>query len=219
MIKELNEKLLEVINMFKNLQSIETKKSPNSGKNSRSDTPKRQIIKKRCFTPTLSKTNMLYSNVKVPNHKRSNSYSKIKIKHENNNNNNNKYNDSKLYIDYLPVKQRTYRQLHGRENHKRKEKNNNSKVLNNTGKNYGNYINRNTIYLTGTNNPKHIKSPYLNNNMNYTGISYSNGFNNYHKHNNSFSNNNYMNNTSQSFYAHNNINSSNLDENFGRINI
>ena len=46
-MKETNEKLIEVINMFKNLQSIETKKTPNSGKNSRSDTPKRQIIKKR----------------------------------------------------------------------------------------------------------------------------------------------------------------------------
>ena len=44
-MKETNEKLIEVINMFKNLQSIETKKTPNSGKNSRSDTPKRQIIK------------------------------------------------------------------------------------------------------------------------------------------------------------------------------
>jgi hypothetical protein len=36
-IKETNEKLLEVINMFKNLQTIEQKKPPNSGKNSRSD--------------------------------------------------------------------------------------------------------------------------------------------------------------------------------------
>ena len=171
-IKETNEKLLEVINMFKNLQSIETQKLPNSGKNSRSDTPKRHIIKKRCFTPTLSKTNMLYNNLQVPNHKRSNSYSKIKVMHDNN-----KYNDNKLYIDYLPPKQRTYRQLHGRENNKRKDKKNN-KILNSTGKSYGNYINRNTIYLTGANSSKYLKSPYLNNNMNYTGISYSNGFNN-----------------------------------------
>ena len=208
-IKETNEKLLEVINMFKNLQSIEPKKPPNSGKNSRSDTPKRHIIKKRCFTPTLSKTNnMIYNNVQAPYHKRSNSYNKIKI--------NNRSNDNRLYIDYIPVKQRTYRQLHGRDSNKKKEKKNNQ-TNNSTGKNYGNYINRNTIYLTGNNSSKYLKSPYLNNNMNYTGISYSNGFNNYNKHNNSYSNYLYMNNSSQSFYINNNSINNNLDDNFGNL--
>ena len=212
MIKETNEKLLEIINTFKNLQTIEQKKPPNSGKNSRSDTPKRHIIKKRCFTPTLSKTNKLYNNIQAPApyHKRSNSYNKIKI-------NNNQFNENRLYIDYIPPRQKTYRELHGRENNKRKE-NKNKQIKNNNVKNYGNYINRNTIYLTGTNS-KYIKSPYLCNNMNYTGISYSNGFNNYYnKHNNSYSNSNhlYMNNSSQSFYVNNNINN-NIDDNYRNI--
>ena len=61
-MKEETEKLLEVINMFRNLQSIEIKKTPNSGKNSPSDTPKRQVIKKRCYTPILSRTNKIYGN-------------------------------------------------------------------------------------------------------------------------------------------------------------
>ena len=193
-IKETNEKLLEVINMFKNLQSTETKKTPNSGKNSRSDTPKRQIIKKKCFTPTLSKTNIIYGNGPIVYHKRSNSYNKIRII---------KNNENKLFIDYLPVKQKTYRQLHGKENNQKKEKKVNQKInVNNNPKMYGNYINRNTIYLTGASSNKYAKSPYLNNNMNYTGISYNNNLNN-KKFINSYNNYVYMNNSSQSFYINN----------------
>ena len=209
-IKETNEKLLEVINMFKNWQTIEQKKPPNSGKNSRSDTPKRHVIKKRCFTPTLSKTNKFYKKIQVPapHHKRSNSYNKIRI--------NNHINENKLYIDYMPPKQKTYRELHGRESNKRKEKKN-LKMPNNIAKSYGNYINRNTIYLTGTNNSKYLKSPYLNNNMNYTGISYSNGFNNFNNHNNSYNNYLYMNNSSQSFYVNKHNMNNNLDDNFKNI--
>ena len=211
-IKEKNEKLLEEINMFKNLQTIEQKKPPNSGKNSRSDTPKRHIIKKRCFTPTLSKTNKIYNKIQAPApyHKRSNSYNKIKI-------NNNQFNENRLYIDYIPPRQKTYKELHGRESNRRKE-NKYKQIKNNNEKIYGNYINRNTIYLTGTNS-KYIKSPYLCNNMNYTGISYSNGFNNnYINHNNSYSNSNYlyMNNSSQSFYVNNNI-INNIDDNYRNI--
>ena len=205
-IKQANEKLLEVINMFKNLQTIEQKKPPNSGKNSRSDTPKRHIIKKRCFTPTLSKTNKLYNNAQPPYHKRSNSYNKIRI--------NNQYNENRSYIDYIPAKQRTYRELHGKDNKKKDKKNN--QINNNNAKSYGNYINRNTIYLTGTNNSKYLKSPYLNNNMNYRGISYSNGFNNFYKHNASYNNNLYMNNSWQSFYVNNNLNN-NIDDSFKNI--
>ena len=196
-IKETNEKLLEVINMFKNLQSIETKKTPNSGKNSRSDTPKRQIIKKKCFTPTLSKTNIIYGNAPVIYHKRSNSYNKIRVI---------KNNENKLFIDYLPVKQKTYRQLHGKENNQKKEKKINQKInVNNNPKMYGNYINRNTIYLTGANSNKYAKSPYLNNNMNYTGISYNTNLTN-QKHINTYNNYLYMNNSSQSFFINNHIN-------------
>ena len=205
-IKQTNEKLLEVINMFKNLQTIEQKKTPNSGKNSRSDTPKRRIIKKRCFTPTLSKTNKLYNNAQPPKHKRSNSYNKIKI--------NNQYNENRLYIDYIPAKQRTYRELHGKDSRKKEKKNN--QINNNNAKSYGNYINRNTIYLTGIHSYKYLKSPYLNNNMNYRGISYSNGFSNFNKHNISYINNLYMNNSSQSFYANNNLNN-NFDDSFKNI--
>ena len=205
-IKQANEKLLEVINMFKNLQTIEQKKPPNSGKNSRSDTPKRHIIKKRCFTPTLSKTNKLYNNAQPPYHKRSNSYNKIRISSQ--------YNENRSYIDYIPAKQRTYRELHGKDNKKKDKKNN--QINNNNAKSYGNYINRNTIYLTGTNNSKYLKSPYLNNNMNYRGISYSNGFNNFYKHNASYNNNLYMNNSWQSFYVNNNHNN-NIDDSFKNI--
>ena len=195
-MKETNEKLIEVINMFKNLQSIETKKTPNSGKNSRSDTPKRQIIKKRCYTPTLSKTNnIMYGNGPVIHHKRSNSYNKIRVI---------KNNEHKLYIDYVPVKQKTYRQLHGKENNQKKEKKINQKIsINNNPKMYGNYINRNTIYLTGASSNKYAKSPYLNNNMNYTGISYNNNIIN-KKNINSYNNYVYMNNSSQSFFINNN---------------
>ena len=203
-IKETNEKLLEVISMFKNLQSIEAKKIPNSGKNSRSDTPKRQVIKKKCFTPTLSKTNIIYGNAPVVHHKRSNSYNKIRVI---------KNNENKLFIDYLPVKQKTYRQLHGKENNQKKEKKVNQKInVNNNPKMYGNYINRNTIYLTGANSNKYAKSPYLNNNMNYTGISYNTGLNN-RKHYNSYNNYVYMNNSSQSFYINNNF-----DDNYINLN-
>ena len=210
MIKEKNEKLLEVINAFKNLQTLEQKKPPNSGKNSRRDTPKGHLIKKRCFTPTLSKTNKLYNKIQAPApyHKRSNSYNKIRIS-------NNQFNENRLYIDYIPFKQKTYRELHGRENNKRKEKKNNQ-INNKNTKSYGNYINRNTIYLTGSSNSKYLKSPYLNNNMNYTGISYSNGFNNFNKYNNSFNDNIYMNNSSQSFYVNNNANNK-IDDNFRNI--
>ena len=203
-MKEEKEKLLEVINMFKNLQSIETKKTPNSGKNSRSDTPKRQIIKKRCDTPTLSRANIIYGNAPVVHHKRSNSYNKIRII---------KNNENKLYIDYLPVKQKTYRQLHGKENNQKKGKKINQKInVNNNPKMYGNYINRNTIYLTGASSNKYAKSPYLNNNMNYTGISYNNNLNN-KKFINSYNNYVYMNNSSQSFY----INNSNIDDTYGNL--
>ena len=205
-MKEEKEKLLEVINMFKNLQSIETKKTPNSGKNSRSDTPKRQVIKKRCYTPTLSRTNIIYGNNPSPviYHKRSNSYNKIRII---------KNNENKLYIDYIPVKQKTYRQLHGKENIHKKGKKVNQKInINNTPKMYGNYINRNTIYLTGANSNKYAKSPYLNNNMNYTGISYNNNINN-KKYYNSFNNYVYMNNSSQSFF----INNNNISDTYGNI--
>ena len=45
-MKEEHEKLLDII--YKNMQSIETKKTSNSGKNSRSDTPKRKLIQKGC---------------------------------------------------------------------------------------------------------------------------------------------------------------------------
>ena len=183
--------------MFKNLQSIEAKKIPNSGKNSRSDTPKRQVIKKKCFTPTLSKTNIIYGNAPVVHHKRSNSYNKIRVI---------KNNENKLFIDYLPVKQKTYRQLHGKENNQKKEKKVNQKInVNNNPKMYGNYINRNTIYLTGANSNKYAKSPYLNNNMNYTGISYNTSLSN-QKHINTYNNYLYMNNSSQSFFINNNIN-------------
>ena len=205
-MKEEKEKLLEVINMFKNLQSIETKKTPNSGKNSRSDTPKRQVIKKRCYTPTLSRTNIIYGNNPSPviYHKRSNSYNKIRII---------KNNENKLYIDYIPVKQKTYRQLHGKENIHKKGKKVNQKInINNTPKMYGNYINRNTIYLTGANSNKYAKSPYLNNNMNYTGISYNNNINN-KKYYNSYNNYVYMNNSSQSFF----INNNNISDTYGNI--
>ena len=82
---------------------------------------------------------------------------------------------------------------------------------NNNAKSYGNYINRNTIYLTGSSHHKHLKCPYLNNNMNYTGISYSNGFNTFNKYNNPYSNNLYMNNSSQSFYINNNANTNNIN--------
>ena len=203
-MKETNEKLIEVINMFKNLQSIETKKTPNSGKNSRSDTPKRQIIKKRCYTPTLSKTNnIMYGNGPVIHHKRSNSYNKIRVI---------KNNEHKLYIDYVPVKQKTYRQLHGKENNQKKEKKINQKIsINNNPKMYGNYINRNTIYLTGASSNKYAKSPYLNNNMNYTGISYNNNLSN-RKHKNSYNNYLNMNNSSHSFFINNNI-----DNTYGNI--
>ena len=200
--KETNEKLLEVLNMFKNWQSIETKKTSNSGKNSRSDTPKRQIIKKKCFTPTLSKTNIIYGNAPVIHHKRSNSYNKIRVL---------KNNENKLFIDYLPVKQKTYRQLHGKENNQKKKVNHKINV-NNNSRMYGNYINRNTIYLTGANSNKYAKSPYLNNNMNYTGISYHTGLNN-RKHYNSYNNYVYMNNSSQSFFINNNF-----DDNYVNLN-
>ena len=206
-IIEEREKLLELLNMFQNLQSLETKKTPNSGKNSRSDTPKRQVIKKRCYTPTLSRTNIIYGNspnCQVIHHKRSNSYNKIRII---------KNNENKLYIDYLPVKQKTYRQLHGKENNSKKGKKINQKIsINNNPKMYGNYINRNTIYLTGASSNKYAKSPYLNNNMNYTGISYNNNFNN-KKYINSYNNYVYMNNSSQSFY----INNSRIDDTYGNL--
>ena len=202
--KETNEKLMEVLNMFKNWQSIETKKTSNSGKNSRSDTPKRQMIKKKCFTPTLSKTNIIYGNAPVIHHKRSNSYNKLRVL---------KNNENKLFIDYLPVKQKTYRQLHGKENNQKKDKKINHKInVNNNSRMYGNYINRNTIYLTGANSNKYAKSPYLNNNMNYTGISYNTGLNN-RKHYNSYNNYAYMNNSSQSFYINNNF-----DDNYINLN-
>ena len=205
-MKEETEKLLEVINMFRNLQSIEIKKTPNSGKNSRSDTPKRQVIKKRCYTPTLSRTNIIYGNAPIVHHKRSNSYNKIRIVKNNEN------NDNKLYIDYIPIKQKTYRQLHGKENNQKKGKKINQKInVNNNPKMYGNYINRNTIYLTGANSNKYAKSPYLNNNMNYTGISYNNNINN-KKNINSYNNYVYMNNSSQSFFINNN-----RDDAFGNI--
>ena len=197
-MKEETEKLLEVINMFRNLQSIEIKKTPNSGKNSRSDTPKRQVIKKRCYTPTLNRTNIIYGNAPVVHHKRSNSYNKIRIIKNNEN------IENKLYIDYIPVKQKTYRQLHGKENNQKKGKKINQKInVNNNPKMFGNYINRNTIYLTGANSNKYAKSPYLNNNMNYTGISYNNNIIN-KKNINSYNNYVYMNNSSQSFFINNN---------------
>ena len=197
-MKEETKKLLEVINMFRNLQSIEIKKTPNSGKNSRSDTPKRQVIKKRCYTPTLNRTNIIYGNAPVVHHKRSNSYNKIRIIKNNEN------IENKLYIDYIPVKQKTYRQLHGKENNQKKGKKINQKInVNNNPKMFGNYINRNTIYLTGANSNKYAKSPYLNNNMNYTGISYNNNIIN-KKNINSYNNYVYMNNSSQSFFINNN---------------
>ena len=203
-MKEEKEKLLEVINMFKNLQSIDTKKLSNSGKNSRSDTPKRQIIKKRCYTPTLSRTNIIYGNGPIIHHKRSNSYNKMRII---------KNSDNKLYIDYLPTKQKTYRQLHGKENIHKKGKKVNQKInINDNPKMYGNYINRNTIYLTGASSNKYAKSPYLNNNMNYTGISYNNNLSN-KKSYNSYNNYLYVNNSSQSFY----INNNNFENTYGNL--
>ena len=76
---------------------------------------------------------------------------------------------------------------------------------------YGNYINRNTIYLTGASSNKYAKSPYLNNNMNYTGISYNNNLSN-RKHKNSYNNYLNMNNSSHSFFINNNI-----DNTYGNI--
>jgi hypothetical protein len=76
---------------------------------------------------------------------------------------------------------------------------------------YGNYINRNTIYLTGASSNKYAKSPYLNYNMNYTGISYNNNLSN-RKHKNSYNNYLNMNNSSHSFFINNNI-----DNTYGNI--
>ena len=202
----INEKLTEVINMFKNFQFVEQKRPPNSGKNSRRDTPKRQIIKKRCFTPTLSKAHILHNNPQIAYHKRANSFSKIRV-------NNN--NENKLYIDYNGIKQTTYRQLHGKEN-KRKEKKVNNPIGNNISKNQGYYINRNTIFSTGSHYYNSSKSPYLNNNMNYEYINEYNRNKNYKNIFENMNNMNNMNNSAQFFYV-TGLNNKNIDDYYGNI--
>ena len=159
-IREENLKLMEVVDFFKNLQGeIEIRKNfPKSGKNSRSETPKTHKIKKRCYTPTLSTRVKNFNNDNISHHIKTHSYS--------NNNFNNDEEGNRLHVDYIPIKQKSYRELHGKDFTQK-----NKKIMTKRGNNYknknnkNNYINRNTIYLTGSNNI--IQSPYLNKNMNY----------------------------------------------------
>ena len=207
-IKEENLKLMEIVDFFKNLQGeIEIRKNfPKSGKNSRSETPKTQKIKKRCYTPTLSTRTKNFNNEKTSHHIKTHSYSK--------NNYNNDLEGSRLYIDYIPIRQKSYRELHGKDFIQKnqrtpKKKNNNRKKKEN------NYINRNVIYLTGSNNM--IRCPYLNKNMNYFCYNNNNNSNiNYHSLNNFYNNNNHIynnfNNNQYQKILNNNTNYNNISQ-------
>ena len=195
MIKNTNEKLLEIINNFKNLEILKNKNS-NSGKNSKQNSPKKIPIKRRCYSPSVNNINIKINNNENnkkkennnSNHKKAKSINKKKVFIETNNSAKKNNND---YFNYNKLKEyssriSSYSQIYNRD------KNKNKKIKKNKIYNYKKIksnripLIRHTIFLTGNNNNSSSSNNY-NKNINFKKMSYEigrqdsiNGINFYH---------------------------------------
>ena len=152
-IKNSNEKLLEILNNFKIVG-----KEFNNYSNCDENYPNKIPLKRRCYSPSSNiinnknKLKILNENNKSSIHRKSNSFSKLKIFIDSNKNNNNniknRYDKNK---PYTPSKVYTYRQLYNRDKHNKKRAKSKIKVFKKNKSNKKPFI-RKTIFLTGYSN-------------------------------------------------------------------
>jgi hypothetical protein len=193
-IKNSNEKLLEILKNFKFIT-----KDFNNYSNSEENSLKKIPSKKIFYSPSTNKINNTNKNkLKILNennqksiHKKSNSFSKLKIfldSNKKNNNNSNRYDKNK---SYTPSKLNTYKQLYNRDKHKVKKRINSKIYVYKKNKSNKLPLIRKTIFLTGYSNETDrniyydnynnniINSARLLNEMESNNSIYNNQFNNY----------------------------------------
>ena len=202
-IKNTNEKLIEIINNFKNHGIIgkEKNKNSNSGQNS----PMKIPLKRRCYSPSINNINNIKKNEKKnikkdklnSNHKKAKSFSKLKVFIDTNNsekkNNITNYNNKNKNEGHITLNKNinTYSQIYNREKYNKKYKYNKlynyKKIKNNKFP-----LIRHTIFLTGNSNKNDINYNDINN-INNTNINYKKILNEIDKNNQNSINYKYLN--------------------------
>ena len=178
-IEKKNQKLLDILNVFKNFKFFDKIQNSKSRENTIQNSSKKIPIKKRCFSPSLNNSNL---NKKSNNKEKNNTKEKIISKPKENKSfnkmnvfidiNNSLFNDNN-YLDYNKIKEyclskrSTYKEIYSKDKSYKKNLRKNKLYKKVNTKNNKTPIIRKTLFLTGSDNKYSNKfNNYSNSNKN-----------------------------------------------------